>query len=427
MRRLLPAVMPALVWAALLPISSVAQQATTPVQSAPSSPLTLQQAQAAALVKHPALLAAQREVEISEASQTQAGARPNPTLSAEIEDTRSATRTTTILLAQPIELGGKRSARILAADRTRDLALANLGDRRAEIRGAVTTAFFDVLIAQEREQLAEASLKLTQRGTQAVGNRVTAGKVSPIEETRAKLAEANVRMEALKARSELATARQRLASAMGSPLATLQQLQGTATAIPAEPDPSQVESRWRQSPASRRARAEVERAAALVDVERGRQTPDVTVSIGAKRDAEAQRQMAVVGVSIPLPFFDLNRGGVLASQRRLDQARDELALAELRIQTEVQAAVEQLRTARAEAKALQDEVLPAAQSAHDATATGYELGKFGLLEVLDAQRSLLQARTQYLQALSSAHRAAVDVERLLGETALVPPNTTTPR
>jgi cobalt-zinc-cadmium efflux system outer membrane protein len=53
------------------------------------------------------------------------------------------------------------------------------------------------------------------------------------------------------------------------------------------------------------------------------------------------------------------------------------------------------------------------------------LGKFGLLEVLDAQRSLLQARTQYLQALSSAHRAAVDVERLLGEPSAAPLNNAT--
>jgi cobalt-zinc-cadmium efflux system outer membrane protein len=421
MRKLLPA----LLWAALIPIPSLAQQAVSPVPSVPATPLTLQQAQADALVQHPALLAAQHEVEISEAGQIQAGARPNPTLSVELEDTRRATRTTTLLLAQPIELGGKRSARRQAADRSRDLALAGLGERRAEIRAAVTTAFFEVLVAEEREQLAEASLKLAQRGTQAVGNRVTAGKVSATEETRARLAEANIRMEALKARSELATARQRLASAMGAPAVAVQPLQAAATAIPPEPADNQIEARWRQSPASLRARAEVARAAALVDVEHGRQTPDVTLSVGARRDTEAQRQMAVVGLSIPLPFFDSNRAAVLASQRRLDQARAELALAELRLHTELRAAVEQLRTARAEATAMQDEVLPAAQSAHDATAAGYELGKFGLLELLDAQRSLLQARTQYLQALSSAHRAAVDIERLLGETGAVPLNTTT--
>jgi cobalt-zinc-cadmium efflux system outer membrane protein len=116
---------------------------------------------------------------------------------------------------------------------------------------------------------------------------------------------------------------------------------------------------------------------------------------------------------------------VLESLRRHDKARDELAASELRLQAEVRSATEQLRTARSEAKALQDEVLPVTQSAYDATATGYELGKFGLLEVLDAQRSLLQARTQYLQALSSAHRAATDIERLLGEPAPAAPLNTT--
>jgi cobalt-zinc-cadmium efflux system outer membrane protein len=59
-------------------------------------------------------------------------------------------------------------------------------------------------------------------------------------------------------------------------------------------------------------------------------------------------------------------------------------------------------------------VLPAAQQAHDAATRGFEAGKFGFIEVLDAQRSLLQARARYLSALSSAHQAAAAIDRLLG-------------
>jgi len=421
MRRLLPA----LLWAALFSPSSWAQPAMPVLASVAVTPLTLQQAQDAALARHPDLLAAQREVEATEGGLIQAGVLPNPSLSAEWEDTRSATRTTTVLLAQPIELGGKRSARRQAAERERDLALAEQKARRADVKAETTTAFFDVLIGQERQQLADASLLLTQRGTQAVSNRVKAGKVSPIEETRARLAESAVRMEQLKAHSELASAQQRLASAMGAPLAITQKLDGQVTVLPADIADSQFGPRWQQSPANLRAQAAVGRAAAQVEVERARQTPDLTLSVGAKRDAETQRQVAVIGLSIPLPFLDTNRGAVLESLRRHDKARDELAASELRMQTEVRLALEQLRTARSEAKSLQDEVLPATQSAYDATAAGYELGKFGLLDVLDAQRSLLQARTQYLQALSSAHRAATDVERLLGDPASAAPLNTT--
>jgi cobalt-zinc-cadmium efflux system outer membrane protein len=70
--------------------------------------------------------------------------------------------------------------------------------------------------------------------------------------------------------------------------------------------------------------------------------------------------------------------------------------------------------ARQEASALQKEILPGAQSAYDAAATGFEFGKFSFLDVLDAQRTLLQAKSQYLGALSEAHRAAAEIDRILG-------------
>lgn len=76
-------------------------------------------------------------------------------------------------------------------------------------------------------------------------------------------------------------------------------------------------------------------------------------------------------------------------------------------------AADQLRARRSEIEALQREVLPGAASAFEAAARGYELGKFGFLDVLDAQRTLLQARAQYLRALSEAHRASADLNRRL--------------
>ena len=45
---------------------------------------------------------------------------------------------------------------------------------------------------------------------------------------------------------------------------------------------------------------------------------------------------------------------------------------------------------------------------------GFEAGKFAFLDVIDAQRSLLQARTRYLSALSNAYQAATAIDRLLG-------------
>ncbi|MGI4938157.1 MAG: TolC family protein, partial [Janthinobacterium lividum] len=67
-----------------------------------------------------------------------------------------------------------------------------------------------------------------------------------------------------------------------------------------------------------------------------------------------------------------------------------------------------------EAKALRDEILPGAQNAYQAASTGFEFGKFGFLDVLETQRTLLSARSQYLRTLAEAHRTVADIDRILG-------------
>jgi cobalt-zinc-cadmium efflux system outer membrane protein len=58
---------------------------------------------------------------------------------------------------------------------------------------------------------------------------------------------------------------------------------------------------------------------------------------------------------------------------------------------------------------LRSDIVPAAQSAYQAARTGFELGKFGYLDVLDAQRTYFQAKAQYWKALSAAFQAAADL------------------
>ncbi|OYW25195.1 MAG: cobalt-zinc-cadmium resistance protein, partial [Hydrogenophilales bacterium 12-63-5] len=100
--------------------------------------------------------------------------------------------------------------------------------------------------------------------------------------------------------------------------------------------------------------------------------------------------------------------------RRTDKARDELIATEVRLGGELVQAHERLNAARQEVDALQNDILPGAQSAYDAATKGFELGKFSFLEVLDAQRTLLQAKSQYLRTLTEGHRAAAEIERVLG-------------
>lgn len=387
----------------------------------PAGPLTLRSAVAMALRANPGLAAASREQDATEAAIVQAGAWPNPTLDAQLEDLRRDNRTTTLQLSQPIELGGKRAARVTAAERARDQAASALAGRRAEIRAATVTAFFDVLTAQERLRLAQDSVGLAQTATRAATNRVAAGKVSPLEETKARVAEAGTRVELLQAEGTLRSARQQLAALWGNPDPRFTQVEGAVDQLPAMAPAQDLGVRLAAAPVVVQARLEVERRKALSDLEQAKRIPDVTVSLGAKRvpasDGEVggnRRNQVVVGLSVPLPIFDTNRGNVAEALSREEKARDDLAAAELQLGTEVAQATERLRSARATAQTLQHDALPGAETAYKAATKGFELGKFSFLEALDAQRTLFQVRAQYLLALADAHRAAGEIDRLLG-------------
>ncbi|MDT0136959.1 TolC family protein [Acidovorax sp. PRC11] len=392
-----------------------AQPATiSPPAAADPAPLTLSQAIAQALESNPEVAAATRQVQASEGQVLQGQARPNPELAYSLEDTRSQTRSQSWQINLPIERGGKRDARTKAAQKAREQAQAELEEVKATLRANVVAAYFEALAARERLALAQDSVSLAKATTGNVSNRVAAGKVSPVEETKAKVAEAGVRVELAQAVSEERNAQTRLAALLGKAPASPLVLDGKAPSAPAVPAAQDLQALVSSSPTLVRARLEVDRRRALTAVEQSKTVPDVTVSLGVKRSNETQRNMALLGVSVPLPVFDRNQGNLLEALRLEDKARDELQAATLRVHSEIAQAREKAISVAAEIQALELEVLPGAKSAYDAAIVGFENGKFNFLEVLDAQRTYLAAKSQYLKAVAEAHRAAADMARLLG-------------
>lgn len=393
------------------PLASAKPQTTVSALGVP--PVTLAGAVQLALDNNPEISAARREIEAAEGARIQAGVFKNPTVNVQMEDQRRETRTTIFTVSQPFELGGKRSARIAAAERGIEVARVQLEAKESDIRANVTAAFFATLISQERVRLAQASLDLASTGSQAAGKRVTAGKVSPVEETKAKVAEANVRLELVQARGELQTNLE-LLRALTTRTTGIDAVDGNALAVPQPPKFSTFEELITNSPTIRQARLEVRRFEALSDLERAKRVPDITLTAGAQRNQELARNQLVVGVSVPLPIFDTNRGNIVEALRRQDKAEDEARATELRLRSDVLAARQRYLVATTEVTALLKEILPGAQSAFDAATKGFELGKFSYLDALDAQRTLLQARSQYLRSLADAHRSVTDIDRLLG-------------
>jgi len=409
-------VVTALVSASFLACGSAVGQDTVPapgIAASPSTPLTLPEAIRQALERHPELRAARHGVAADEAALDQADRLPNPELAYLREGQQAGARTTTVQINQPIELGDKRQARVALARETLDLARTELALRRQALRAEVIEAWTGALVAQERRQLAESMAALARRSFDTASRRVAAGKVSPIEAGKARLAQADAQAELARAEAELAIARNRLGLLAGMPAAA-QPLDGSRAVLPEVAPLDTLLQQLDGAPALRRARGQLALQQARTGVERAARMPDLTLSLGTQRDDDAGRRQAVVGVAIPLPLFNRNSGNLAAALERTEQARDELAAARLAATSELQAAWTRYSQAKNEAAMLERELVPEARSLYDLTLTGFEYGKFSFLEVLDAQRSWFQARSRKSQAMLDAWRAHAQIERLIG-------------
>lgn len=394
---------------------ATAQAGPDGIDAEPGDGLSLQQALDLALNANAEIAVAQREQEAIAGMQLQAATRPNPTLTARVEDTRSATRESFLEVSQPIELGNKRAMRIEAAETYFDAASAALARKKAEIQADVRAAFYGVLAAQEKLRLAETSLDIARRARDAASKRVQAGKLSPVEETRSQIAESGVRIELVQAQSALNIARKQLASLWGSALPGFNQAEGQVDMTETVPPLEQLYRQLDFAPAMQQAKLEVDTRQALLDVEKTKATPDIAVTLGTKHSDDLGGNRAVLGLSIPIMVFDRNQGNIQEALSRTDKARAELAALRIDLETSLTRAYEQLQAAQQTATSYREEILPGARSAFEAISKGFEYGKFNFHEVLDAQRALVQAQVQHLDALLLAHQAIADIKRILGD------------
>ncbi len=380
------------------------------------SKLTLEDALNLSYNANPEIAVAIREREAIEGVKTQAAIRPNPSISTSIQDTRSANRQTLLQLNQEIELGNKRQARIEAADVYSKRAEAEIDSKKSEIHANVISAFFTVLVAQERLSLAKSSLEVANLGLNAASKRVLAGKSSPVEETKSRIAESNAKIELNQAITQLTTSRKRLAALWGNSLPVFESVEGNVTHIPETSNLLELTNHLENAPAIKLAKIEIDSRSALTKIERSKATPNITLSAGVINNQELGGiNQALLGLSIPIPVFDRNQGNVQQAVSRQYKAQDELVAIKNQLDANLSGQYERLSAARQAADSLKNEILPGAQSAFDAANKGFMAGKFNFLDVLDAQRTLFLTKSQYVQTLLEAHQAVAEIERILGD------------
>lgn len=386
----------------------------------PPKLLRLEVALGLAMGANPEISVALREQEATEGARIQAGVRHNPYISSEIQDTRSDTQQITLQFNQEIELGNKRESRLALADILHTKATAELDALKATIHANTVNAFYEVLVAQERLALSKSSFEVANAAVNAATKRVNAGKSSPVEETKSNIAASSAKIELNQSNSQLNSARKRLSALWGNPFPVFEQAYGDVENIPLVPSFENLLALLENAPAIGIANLEVSARGGSIKLARSQSTPNITISAGIVHNQELGLNQAILGLSAPIPLFDRNQGNVQEAVSLQYKAQDELIALKTQLATKLAGEHERLSVARLSAISLREEILPGAQNAFEAANKGFNAGKFNFLDVLDAQRTLFQAKSQYIQVLLDAHQAIAEIESILGHVVTHP-------
>lgn len=386
-----------------------------------SQTLTLRAALQRALVSSPRLTAAERDVGIATGQHIQAGALPNPELSYEQDNsfgsgvyrgTRSAE--TTLQISQLFELFGKREARISAGLAGVDVATIQRKATRLEILSETAIAFVNVVGLQRRIHILDQQVVAIDKITPLLQRRVEAGASSVAETGRADVASSLVKADRERAKAALASARRELAVLMGDTAPKFSAVSGQLDVTGRPPTFQSVVAAIDANPQLVRWTALYAQRNAELLLARLKPYPDVRLSAGWRHFNDTRDDAVRLTLSVPIPLFDQNQGNILSAQENLAKVRAEREANRNTLIVVAGRAYDSLQGSLRELAVLRETAIPKARQASDAISDGYGQGRFSLLEVLDAQSSLTQARLREQEALQNFHIAVATIEGLVG-------------
>jgi len=396
----------------------------TPAAEASGRAISLANALARTLRGSPELAAYNFEMRAAEARILQAGVRPNPELTLDIENPAGSGQfrngdqsQNTLTFSQLIELGGKRAARIGEAKAGRVVIEWEYQVKRVEVLKSATLAFIDVLAAQSRLQLAEEIVKVAEEAVVLTEKRVNVGKASVVESIRTRVAVSSAKIETEQARRAIAAARGNLAAHWGARQADFDAVKGDLENHQEGPGLATLRQRMLGNPNLARWTAEREKRETALAREQTLARPDITLLAGPRTFGTAPDTSFIAGFSIPLPLNNRNQGNIAEARENLAKLDEEKRGAESRAFAALNDAYQKLMAVSEEIHILESSILPSAAEAERQLNQGYAAGGFTLLEVLDARRTLNSARVQQLRAHADFQKARAEIDALTAQPA----------
>ena len=382
-------------------------------------PLRLTESEAVArfVDTHPRIRALSARIDEVRAAQAERTLWPNPSATYSRESAAGA-HDTFLLARQELPLSGRRGRLQLAGRLAVDAARAEAQLERAQLQANVRDAYSALMLAQEREAALRRSIEALQTLISMLRAREEGGEGSTYDRMRGERALIDLQSESAAADADRARAQGRLAGYLGPGVAPEALIAGDSltTAAAETPLPALIEQALAlrgdyRAAAISAARFDAERAAASRLL-----LPTPSVGGGLKRSdlGGANSSGYQFSFDLSLPLFNRGQaaGALAAAQKSRAEAQAESW--RLQIESEVRAAYNVVRIHQERAARYREGAAVIAEPLAKIGRVGYEEGELTILELLDADRQALDARLRVLEFTAAAHRAAIELDRVIG-------------
>jgi cobalt-zinc-cadmium efflux system outer membrane protein len=390
--------------------------------------LSRQQAIEEALMRNPALAAARAQVEEARANVVTAAAFADPMFAADVAGQthilNPASRAASDQgVGVTLPFPGKRGLRREVA--TADLRVAefNLAQLRQQVASQAAQAYDAILVALRHREDLQQSKELAADFVKKTQARFLGGTVPRVDVVKAETDLAQAENDLFANERAIATARatlnRTLGRAGGAPIETTDTLEVPGPIAAIESLEKIAES---SRPEIATLLAQQQGAKTATKLAREFWLPDVNLSVTRNAEEGAPTSFTTgAGFSIPLFFWQHQRGEVAAAAHREEELAANLADLRAQVSLDVQTAYTNASTSLRQAAFIRDHLLPQAREVYRVASVSYGLGGSSALDLLDAKRTLLDAQTQYVEALGAANDALAALELAVGAPLPSPP------
>lgn len=359
------------------------------------------------------------QIEEKEGEEIQAGLFDNPIFSYSVENVfgnkrwrgwRSAE--SRYELAQPIVIGGRRGHSTKAAEYRICASIQGFEASQLAVLNRLSKAFLMVTAMQEYLELAEFQQGIAEKILDVVSYKLDAGKVSPIEHSKAALQLANADLAYEKAYVDFEIAKENLAVLFSSACPDFDWVAYPFFEISSPCSLEECLHEIGMHPALLRAEYEQLASEEELLAEKSSRVPDVIVSVGVKTVQNTNERGMTLGAMFPLPIFNRNQGNIQRVTAEIRRMTDQIDAVQLRLENRLSTIYKELIRSHDQAVKFKTNVLQMAKSSFEFAKSGYEEGKFEYLDLLDATRTLFETQSRYIDVLLEYHTKCADLEYL---------------